>query len=62
MTVFTWALPDTLTNHGVHMTELVLQFLTDYLYRVESKQPGTEGGGKSPWLAVRSGEGGEDFC
>lgn len=30
----------------------------DYLYRVESRQPGTQGGGKSSWFSLRSGEGG----
>ena len=33
----------------------------DYLYRVESKQPGTKGGGKSSWFNVRSGEGGKNM-
>ncbi|XP_028396319.1 LOW QUALITY PROTEIN: usherin-like [Dendronephthya gigantea] len=38
-----------------------LSSFTDYLYRVESKQPGTEGGGASSWFVLRSGEGAPEF-
>lgn len=44
--------------YSLELTIFVFALCLDYLYRVESKQPGTEGGGRSSWLVLRSGEGG----